>query len=301
MSITKLDQMFYSLRSKKKKRLVGAYTVDSHSIGAISKAIDLGIVDATLIGNIDLIKATCEEENIDINKFEIIDEKVVTKAAEKACLYIREGKGDLIMKGLLGTDQYMRALLNKETGLVPKGALLSHVTVMEIPSYQKLLVVADVAIIPLPDLKQKIGITNNVIKTCKALDIETPKVAILASSESATDKIVANADAALISKMAERGQIKGALIDGPLSLDLAIDKEAVAIKNFQSSVAGEADGIVFPNIESGNVFYKTVTKLVKAELAAMVCGAACPAILSSRGDTEQTKLYSIALCALLAK
>ncbi len=300
MSITRLDQMFDALRSKKKKRLVGAYTVDNHSIGAISKAIDLGIVDATLFGNIDLIKTTCEKENIDINKFEIIDEKVDSKAAQKACLYIREGKGDLIMKGLLGTDTYMRALLNKETGLMSKGSMLSHITVMEIPEYEKLLVVSDVAIIPLPDLQQKVGITNNVIKTCKALDIETPKIAILASSESATDKIVANADAAIITKMAERGQIKGALVDGPLSLDLSIDKDAVAIKKFQSPVAGDADGIVFPNIESGNVFYKTVTKLVKAELAAMVCGASCPAILSSRGDTEQTKLYSIALAALLA-
>ena len=301
MSITKLDQMFDILRTKKKKRLVGAYTVDGHSLGAISKAIDLGIVDATLIGNIDLIKATCEEEKIDINKFEIIDEKVVTVAAQKACLYIREGKGDLIMKGLLGTDIYMHALLNKESGLVPQGAMLSHVTVMEIPNFDKLLVVSDVAIMPLPDLKQKIEITNNVIKTCKALNIELPKIAILASSESATDKIPANADAAIITKMAERGQIKGALVDGPLSLDLSIDKEAVAIKNFKSPVAGDADGIVFPNIESGNVFYKTVTKLVKGELAANVCGASCPAILSSRSDSEQTKLYSIALAALLAK
>jgi len=298
MSITKLDQMFDALRSKDKKRLVGAYTVDSHSIGAISKAIDLGIVDATLIGDIDLIKATCQEEKIDINKFEIIDEKVVKKAAQKACLFIREGKGDLIMKGLLDTATYMRALLNKETGLVPKGSMLSHMTVIEIPSYEKLLVVSDVAIIPLPDLKQKIAITNNVIKTCRDLKIENPKISILASSESATDKISANADAAVITKMAERGQIKGALVDGPLSLDLSIDQEAVAIKGFKSPVAGQADGIVFPNIESGNVFYKTVTKLVKAELAAMVVGASCPAILSSRGDTEQTKLYSIALAAL---
>lgn len=298
MSITELDQMFDALRSKDKKRLVGAYTVDSHSIGAISKAIDLGIVDATLIGDIDLIKATCQEEKIDINKFEIIDEKVVKKAAQKACLYIREGKGDLIMKGLLDTATYMRALLNKETGLVPKGSMLSHMTVIEIPSYEKLLVVSDVAIIPLPDLKQKIAITNNVIKTCRDLKIENPKISILASSESATDKISANADAAVITKMAERGQIKGALVDGPLSLDLSIDQEAVAIKGFKSPVAGQADGIVFPNIESGNVFYKTVTKLVKAELAAMVVGASCPAILSSRGDTEQTKLYSIALAAL---
>ncbi len=300
MSIKKLDHMFTALQNKEKKRLVGAYTVDGHSVGAISKAVDLGIIDATLVGDIDLIKATCEEENIDINKFEIIDEKVDTVAAMKACAYINEGKGDLIMKGLLGTDKYMRALLNKQNGLMSQGAMLSHLSVMEIPSYHKLLVVSDVAIIPLPDLKQKIAITNNVIRTCKALDIEEPKVSILASSESATDKIVANADAALISKMAERGQIKGALIDGPLSLDLSIDQEAVAIKKFQSPVAGDADGIVFPNIESGNVFYKAVTKLVKAELAAIVCGANVPAILSSRGDTEQTKLYSIALAALLA-
>ncbi|OQY38192.1 MAG: phosphate butyryltransferase [Candidatus Cloacimonetes bacterium 4572_65] len=300
MSITKLDQMFDALKSKEKKRLVGAYTVDGHSIGAISKAVDLGIIEATLVGDIDLIKATCEEEKIDINKFEIIDEKVDTVAASKAVAYINDGKGDLIMKGLLGTDKYMRALLNKKGGLMNKGAMLSHITVVEIPSYHKLLVVSDVAIIPLPELKQKVAITNNVIKTCKALDIDMPKISILASSETATEKIVANADAAIISKMAERGQIKGALVDGPLSLDLSIDQEAVEIKKFVSPVAGDADGIVFPNIESGNVFYKTVTKLVKAELAAVVCGANVPAILSSRGDTEITKLYSIALAALLA-
>lgn len=301
MSITKLEQMFDILRTRKKKRLVGAYTVDNHSIGAISAAIDLGIVDATLIGDVDLIKATCEEEKIDISKFELIDEKVDSQAAQKACMHIREGKGDLIMKGLLGTATYMRALLNKETGLVPKGGMLSHVAVMEIPGLEKLLTVSDVAIIPLPDLKQKIAITNNVIKTCQALNIKTPKISILASSESATDKIPANADAAIITKMAERGQIRGALVDGPLSLDLSIDKEAVAIKNFKSPVAGDADGIVFPNIESGNVFYKAVTKLAHGELAANVLGASCPAILSSRGDSELTKLYSIALAALLAK
>lgn len=301
MAVRKLDDLFEALKNKPKKRLVGAYSVDAHSIEAIGKAVDLGIVDATLVGDIDKIEATCKAENIDINKFEIIDEKVDTAAATKACMLIREGKGDLIMKGLLPTDKYMRALLNKQSGLMSKGSTLSHITVMEIPNLDRLLVVADVAIIPLPDLQQKVTITNNIIRTLHALEVEDPKVAVLASSETATEKIQANYDAALLTKMAERGQIKGAIVEGPLSLDLAIDEEAVAIKGFKSPVAGKADGILFPNIESGNVFYKSCTKLVHCELAALVYGANCPAILSSRGDTEKTKLYSIALAALLAK
>jgi len=180
-------------------------------------------------------------------------------------------------------------------------SILSHISVIETPNYHKLITVADVAIIPLPDLKQKIAITNYLIRTAKALQINKPKVAILAATEQMLPGMQACVDAAIISKMADRGQIKGAFVDGPLALDVAIDKESCEIKKLESTVAGDADCILFPNIEAGNVFFKTNTKLCKGELAAVVFGAKVPAILTSRGDSELTKLYSIALAALIAK
>jgi phosphate butyryltransferase len=195
----------------------------------------------------------------------------------------------------------MRAILNKEAGLMPPKAVLSHVTVMEIARYHKLLIVGDVAIIPAPDLDQKVAITNYLINTARALGIEKPKVAILAATEQMLPGMQACVDAGIISKMADRGQIKNAFIDGPLSLDTAIDMESAQIKKVGGQVAGDADCIVFPNIESGNVFYKFNTKLAGGELGALVCGAKCPAVLSSRGDSAKTKMYSIALAALVAK
>ena len=204
------------------------------------------------------------------------------------------------MKGLLSTDQYTRALLNKENGLLPPGAILSHVSVLEPKNYHKLLIVGDVAIIPEPELKDKIAIAGYLIQTAVALGIETPKLAVLAASELVLPKMQACTDAAILSKMGERGQIKGALIDGPMGLDVAIDKESAAIKKVRPPVAGDADCLLFPNIESGNVFYKAHTKLNGGELGAIVTGAKVPAILSSRGDNALTKLYSIALAALTA-
>ena len=180
-------------------------------------------------------------------------------------------------------------------------AILTHVTVAENPGYYKLLIVGDVAIIPNPDLKQKITITNYLIRTAKALGIDKPKVALLAATEQMSASMQACVDAAIISKMADRGQIKGAYIDGPLALDVAIDKESAEIKKLGGEVAGDADCLLFPNIESGNVFYKSHTKLCGGELGAIVVGAKVPAILSSRGDSAKTKLYSIALAALTTK
>ncbi len=298
--ITRLEQIIDVLKSKEKKRLVAAYANDSHTIGAVNDAVQLGIIDATLVGDRKTIEKTCADHNFDMNRFTIVHEPDELKAAQKAVELINNGEGDMIMKGLVSTDKYMKAILNKETGLMPPRAVLSHVTVMENPNYHKLLVVSDVAVIPQPDLDQKIAITNYVINVARALGIEKPKVAIIAASEQVLPKMEACVHAAIISKMADRGQIKNAYVDGPLAIDVAIDKESAEIKQLDSMVAGDADCMVFPNIESGNVFYKVNTKLANAELGAMVVGAKCPAILSSRGDSVKTKLYSIALAALVA-
>ncbi len=298
--ITKLDEIVEKVKSLPNKRLIGAYTVDSHSIEAISEAIDFGLIDATLVGDSQKIAKSCEELKIDVAKFEIVHEANDAVATAKAVEMINAGKGDILMKGLISTETYMRAILNKENGLLPPKAVLTHVSVIENKNYHKLLIVGDVAIIPLPDINQKVAITNALIKTAKSLGIEKPKVALIAAAEQVSMGITSSVEAALISKMADRGQIKGAFVEGPLSIDLAIDRESAEIKGMKNDVVGDADCLVFPNIEAGNVFYKTNTKLAGAELAAMVFGAKVPCILSSRGDSAKTKLYSIALTALIS-
>ncbi len=301
MAITKLDQMFDRLKSTQKKRLIAAWAVDSHTVSAVSDAIDRGLIDGILVGDRAMIEKVCAEEKIDIGKFTIVHNTTDSGSASKSVEIINSGGGEILMKGNLSTDKYMRAILNKESGLMDQGAVLSHVTVVENPNYHKLLVVGDVAIIPQPDMKQKVAITNYLIHAAHSLGIEKPKVAVLAATEQALAGMPACVDAALLSKMGERGQIKGAVIDGPLALDVAIDKESADIKGVRGEVAGDADCILFPNIESGNVFYKMNTKLSNGEQGAVVAGARVPAVLSSRGDSTKTKLYSIALAALMAK
>jgi len=301
MAITKLDQMFEVLKSKTKKRLVAAYANDSHTIEAVSEAVEKGIIDAILVGDEETMRKVCAQLGIDPGKFKLVHEPNEAKAASVAVKIVNSGEGDLLMKGLVSTDKYMKAILNKELGLMDPGAVLSHVTVIENPLYHKLLIVGDVAIIPLPEFKQKIAILNYLVKTAQALGIEKPKVAVVTASEQVLASMPSCVDAALLSKMADRGQITGAFVDGPLALDAAIDKESADIKKISGPVAGDADCLLFPNIESGNIFYKTNTKLAGAELGAFVAGARVPCVLSSRGDSAQTKLYSIALAALIAK
>lgn len=299
--ISRLSQLVDAAKAKGKKRLVAAYANDSHTIGAIDNGVEHGIIDAILIGNREKIESVCKANSIDSSKFEIVECESDMDCVNMAVQYINEGKADIMMKGVVSTDKYMRGILAKNGGLVPQRATLSHVTVVEIPSYHKLLTITDVAVIPAPDLSQKIALTNYVIKVAHTLGIDEPKVALIAPTEQMLPKIESCVDAAIIAKMGDRGQIKGALIDGPLALDVAIDKEAAAIKGVKSVVDADADCLVFPTIEAANVFFKTTTKLCKGELAAMVMGAKAPCVLTSRGDSENSKLYSIALAVLNAK
>jgi len=300
MPITKLDQMLDALRAKPRKKLVAAAANDEHTIEAVKDAVDAGIVEAVLVGDEARIIEICKKEGFGPGKFTIVNESNETKAAAAAVSMVRSGEGDVLMKGSLSTDKYMRAILNKEQGLMEPGAILSHVTVIENPHYHKLLIVGDVAVIPAPELKEKTAILNYLISVAKALQIDTPKAAIVTASEQVLPKMQACLDAAVLAKMGDRGQIKGAIVDGPLALDVAIDKEAAEIKGLKSPVAGDADCLVFANIEAGNIFYKSMTKLAGSECGAIVVGAKKPCVLSSRGDTVKTKLYSIALAALTA-
>ena len=298
--IRTLDDMMSNLANMPIRRLVVAHAVDAHTIGAVSLAVEKGLVEGILVGNKDEIRKVCEQEGISISSFQVIHETNPVASAQRAVAMIRAGEGDLIMKGTVSTDQYMRAILNKEKGIMTPGSLLTHVAVLEPVSYHKLLIIGDVAIIPKPDLKEKKIIMEHLIQCANILGIGTPKVAVIAATELVLPGMEACTDAAALSKMAERGQITNAIVDGPLALDVALDKESAMIKKIRSQVAGEADCLLFPNIESGNVFYKCHTKLMSGTTAAIVAGARVPVILSSRGDTTKNKLYSIALGTLLS-
>ena len=301
--LTTFEQIFEELRSRgSRKRMVAAWGVDSHTIAAASKAIDLGLADVILVGDETLIAKACNEEGVDVQKFTIVHNPNELQAVAQAVQMIREGQGDFLMKGLCSTDKFLRAILNKETGLLPPKGTLTHCTTLEIPSYHKLLFVGDVAVIPAPDIKQKQIIMECLVKTAKAVGVETPKVALIAATEQVLASQPATIDAALLAKMAERGQIKGCVADGPLALDVAIDQESVEIKGLVSPVAGDADCLLFPNIESGNVFYKANSKLVQGvRQAGILVGAKVPCVLSSRADSIDTKLNSIAIAAMSVK
>ncbi|MEF9987126.1 MAG: phosphate acyltransferase [Bacteroidales bacterium] len=301
--ITNFDELFEQLRSKPKKRLVAAWGVDDHTISAVALAIKAEIVEGTLVGDEKMIRQVCAQENIDPAIFTIIPNDNELKSIAQAVSMVNNGDADILMKGLCSTDKYMRGILNKENGLLPPKAVLSHVAIIQNPNYHKLIIVSDMAVIPAPDFKQKLAITGYVIKTAKSLGIAKPKVALVTATEQMLAGMPACVEAAMIAKMADRGQIAGgAFIDGPLALDVAISQEAAAIKKLVSPVAGDADCLVFPNIESANVFYKTNGQLCKGvKLAAIVAGAKAPCVLSSRADSIDTKLNSIALAAITAK
>ena len=297
---TKFEQIYAFLKGRdSRKRMIAAWGVDTHTVAAASKAVEMGLADVTLVGDESLIAKACEEEGVDKGLFTRVHDPDELKSVARAVSMVREGEGDFLMKGLCSTDKFLRAILNKETGLLPPKGTLTHCTTLEIPSYHKLLFVGDVAVIPAPDLKQKQIIMECLVRTAKAVGVETPKVAILAATEQVLSSQPASVEAAMLSKMVERGQIRGCIADGPLALDVAIDMESVKIKGLVSPVAGDADCILFPNIESGNVFYKANSKLVPGvRQAGMLVGAKVPCVLSSRADSIDTKLNSIAIAAM---
>ena len=297
---TKFEEIFAELQNRgARKRMIAAWGVDSHTVAAAGKAVELGLADVTLVGDEAMIAAACKEEGIDIANFTIVHNPSELSSVAQAVQMIREGQGDFLMKGLCSTDKFLRAILNKETGLLPPKGTLTHCGVIEIPSYHKLLFVGDVAVIPAPDFKQKQVIMDCLVKTAKSVGVQTPKVAIIAATEQVLPSQIATMEAAQLAKMADRGQIKGCIADGPLALDVAIDQESVEIKGLVSPVAGDADCLLFPNIESGNVFYKANSKLVAGvRQAGILVGAKVPCVLSSRADSIDTKLNSIAIAAL---
>lgn len=301
--IKSFNDLFTSLSEKGIcKKMVVAWGVDSHSIEAASLASDKGFVKATLVGDPDLIEAVCKECGIDSSKFEIVPEKDELKAVKTAVTMVHNNEGDVLMKGLCSTDKFLRAILDKEVGLLPPKGLLSHVGIIENPLYHKLLFITDMAVIPQPDFRQKVKQAGFVTAVAHSFGIEKPKIAFIAASEQMLDSMPACIEGAMLAKMCDRGQIKGCIGDGPLALDVAVDQESVQIKKLVSPVAGDADILQFPNIESANVFWKTNSKLAPGvRQAGFLVGTKVPCILASRADSVDVKLNSIASAVIAAK
>jgi len=298
--ITTLEQLVDKVKGLPTKRLAVAVAEDPHTIEAVGRAVKEKLVHATVTGDEKAIRKVAAEAKVDASAFEIVHEPDKAKALALAVDKVRTGAADFLMKGLLDSSVYIRGIIDKEKGLLPPGKLLSHVSVIQVPAWKKLIICGDVAVIPAPDLEAKIAILNYAIDVAHKLGLERPKAVLLSAVEKINPKMPSTTEAAIIAKMADRGQIKGAVVDGPLALDVAFSAESAKIKGIDSPVAGDADILVFPSIEAGNIFFKASTYLAGGELAAVVAGAKCPCVLTSRSDSEDTKFYSIALGSLTA-
>ena len=283
----------------KKHTIAVAWAQDPNTIGAIDKAVNAGFAEAIMIGNSGEIKKTCGEKGIDTAKFNIIDIDDEVKASAEAVMLVRTGAADIVMKGLVGTDIFLKAVMDKESGIMLRDAVLSYVCAVEIPDYHKLLFITDPAVIPYPNLEQKVAMAEYAIRMCARFGIEKPKIALIGASEKPSRHFQYSVDYPEMCRMAQNGQIENCTMDGPLDLFLACDKKSNEIKGINTPVGGDADILLFPSLESCNPFYKGLMLFAGGELAGLIQGTQKPVILMSRSESEKSKFYCIALACLM--
>jgi len=276
-----------------------AHPCEASALAGAMEAGDLGLIRPILVGPSSRIKAVAKSAGVNLGKTEIFDTAHSVESAVRAVLLVREGKAELLMKGSLHTDELMSAIVSREGGL-RTGRRISHVFVMDVPTYHKILIVTDAAINIAPTLEDKVDICQNAIDLCILLGLEKPKVAILAAVETVNSKMQATLDAAALCKMAERGQILGGILDGPLAFDNAISKEAANTKGIRSEVAGDPDILIAPDLEAGNILAKQLSFLANADSAGLVLGAKVPVILTSRADSVRSRIASCGVAMLAA-
>ncbi|MFO8001506.1 MAG: bifunctional enoyl-CoA hydratase/phosphate acetyltransferase [Marinilabilia sp.] len=282
---------------KPPRKLALAVAQDYFSLNAVSRAYQAGFIEPVLIGDHEETFHIIHEHGYKLDNVTFIDEPDAAKCVEIAVKMVHTGEVDILMKGKVATPVLLRGVLNKEWGL-RTGRLLSHLAFFEVPTYHKLIAVTDVAMNIAPSLRDKISIIENSVEYLNTLGIEKPKVAVLGAIEMVDESMRATTDAALLSKMNQRDQIKNCLIDGPLAFDNAVSFESAHHKNIKSEVAGDTDLLLMPDIEVGNVLYKSLVFFANAKVASVILGASAPIVLTSRSDTEDSKFYSILLAAL---
>lgn len=296
---SKYDRLIAAARASSAAQTVVAHPCDETSLRGALEAAEAGLIVPILVGPEARIRAVAEEFALDLSGVEIVDVAHSHAAAAKAVALVREGRGELLMKGSLHTDELMKEVASSATGLRTERRI-SHVFVMDVPGHAETLFITDAAINIFPDLDAKRDIVQNAIDLWGGIGLGTPRVAILSAVETVTTKIPSTIEAAALCKMAERGQITGGLVDGPLAFDNAIDPEAARIKGIVSPVAGHAQILVVPDLEAGNMLAKNLTFLAHADAAGIVLGARVPIILTSRADSVRTRLASCAVAALYA-
>lgn len=296
---TKYDRLIAMAKNVPSATTIVVHPCDETSLRGPIEAAESGIITPILVGPAEKIKALARDKGINIEKFELVDTPHSDASAAKGVELIHAGQADLLMKGSLHTDELMRAVTSSATGL-RTARRISHVFIMDVPSHADTLMVTDAAINIAPDLDVKRDIIQNAIDLFVAVGKETPRVAILSAVETVTSKIPSTIDAAAVCKMADRGQITGGILDGPLAFDNAIDPEAAKIKGIKSEVAGRAQILVVPNLEAGNMLAKNLIFLSNADAAGLVLGARVPIILTSRADSVRTRLASCAVASLFS-
>jgi len=300
LMLTKLSQLQDLIdKDHKPKKMVLAASEDAHSLSAVAEAARQNIIRPILVGDRDKTLGMAEILNLDISKFEMIRTDNPVEAVTRSVKMVHDGEADVLMKGKVGTSDMLRCVLNKDYGL-RTGNLLSHFAYFEVETYHKLIAVTDVAMNIAPNLTEKISILNNAVWVLNNLGIPRPKVAVLGAVEKVNTDMDATLDAALLSKMNQRDQILNCIVDGPLAFDNAVSLESARHKEIKSEVAGDTDLLLMPDIEVGNVLYKTLVFFAKAKVASMIVGASAPIVLTSRSDSEQAKFDSILLAAVAA-
>lgn len=294
------DDLLSKVKEIESKKVAVAVAQDEPVLEAVKSAKEKGIADAILVGDKHEIKKIADKIGMDLSEYEVMHEKDIKKAALFAVQLVSSGKADMVMKGLVDTATFLRSVLNKEVGL-RTGKLMSHVAVFEIEGIERLIYLTDAAFNTYPDLKAKKQIIENSVAVAHACGLKMPKVAPVCAVEVVNPDMPATLDASLLSKMNDRGQIKGCIVDGPLALDNALSEEAAHHKGITGPVAGKADIIMLPNIETANVMYKCLTYTSRSKNGGLLVGTSAPVILTSRADSFETKVNSIALAALVAE
>jgi phosphate butyryltransferase len=296
-----LEQMEEKVQTLKKKRRVAvAWAQDTNTIGALNKAVKKGLIEAILIGNPSEIRKTCKAKGINDTIFTLVESDNENQASSEAVRLAKTGEVDIVMKGLVGTDKFLKAVMEKEKGIMLPNAVLSYVCAIQIPAYHKLLFITDPAVIPFPDLDQKVAMARYAIEMARKFGINKPKIALISASEKVSRHFENSIDYSIMCKMAERNQIKDCIMDGPLDIFLACDKKSIKIKGVETPVNGEADILLFPSLESSNPFYKGLMLFAKGELAGLIRGTEKPVIMMSRSESEISKYFCIALSCLMA-
>lgn len=294
----KFKDLMNLAKSREAKRVSVAMAGDRDVLMSVKMAVDEGVIDPILVGDKLEIEKISNSIGLDLKGIRLIDEKDKTQAARLATELVSSGEASILMKGLVDTSIIMKQVLDKEIGL-RSDSLMSHVAIFDIETYHKLFLVTDAAMNIAPDLMEKKGLIDNAVEVSQSLNIDNPKVAVLAAKEKVSDKMEATVDAGKLAEMSKQGEIKGCIVDGPFALDNAISKESARVKGIDSEVAGNADILLAPDIEAGNVLYKSLTFLGGAKSAGIIVGAKAPIILTSRADNEETKLHSIVLATLM--